>query len=174
MCCLGHFPALAWRWCKLLDKPTIQSIDTCLNQLRLPHNINVVFLDSLSISDQWKAKNGRLFILNVGVPIVTLHLPVLLASHFVIYSMAIKILHSPLSSSEVDLAERILSYYCETAKFVHGPSIEIFSLHAHTHLPAQVKKEILFTFDFLFYLGTTTWWTWFHISFLFRIMYQTH
>lgn len=139
MCCLGHFPALARRWCKRIDKPTINSIDEALARLQLPHNINVVFLDSLSLSDQWKAKNGRLFILNIGVPIVTLHVPKLLASHFVIYAMAIKILHSPLSSNEIEFAHSLISYYCETAAFVHGPSIEIFSLHAHTHLPEQVR-----------------------------------
>ena len=141
LCCLGHLPSLARRWCKLLTKSRIGSIDEILFNLQLPHNINVIFLESLSMSDQWKAKNGRLFILNVGVPIVTLHLPKLFASHFVIYSMAIKILHSPLSSAEIDFAHALLSYYCKTAAFVHGPSIEIFSLHAHIHLSDQVRYD---------------------------------
>jgi hypothetical protein len=139
MCCLGHFPALAKRWCKQINKSSIQSIDDGLARLQLPHNIRAVFLDSLSLADQWKAKNGRLFILNVGVPIVVPYLPQVLASHFAIYSMAIKILHSPLSLNEIRFADRLVSYYCETASDVHGESIEIFSLHAHTHLAEQVS-----------------------------------
>jgi hypothetical protein len=145
MCCLGHFPALARRWCKHLDKVSIGSIDDILARLRLPHNINVSFLDSFSMSDQWKAKNGRLFILNIGVPIVTLYVPKLFASHFAIYAMAIKILHSPLSSQEIDFAHSLISYYCETAAFVHGPSIEIFSLHAHLHLADQVRVSFVYS-----------------------------
>ena len=138
MCCLGHFPSLARRWCKLIPKSSIVLIDESLSQIQLPHNINVVFLDSITLSDQWKAKHGRLFILNVGVPIVTRFLPKLYASHFVIYAMAIKILHSPLSSVEINLAHQLISYYCETAHFVYDRSIEIFSLHAHLHLSEQV------------------------------------
>ncbi|CAF5181674.1 unnamed protein product, partial [Rotaria magnacalcarata] len=68
-------PSLIKRWCQSIDRSTIRSIDSSLDQLRLPHNVNVPFLDSILNASQWKAKNNRLFVLNVGVPIVTLHLP---------------------------------------------------------------------------------------------------
>lgn len=144
MCCLGHFSTLAKRWRKQVGKSAIQSIDDVLTRLQLPHHVNVAFLDFLSLADQWKAKTGRLFILNVGVAIITSYLPKILASHFVIYAMAIKILHAPLSSNEIDFADRLILYYCETANFVHGASIEIFSLHAHLHLAEQVCIKYIF------------------------------
>lgn len=139
--CLGHVPSLIKRWCQTIDRATIRSIDSLLGQLRLPHNVNVPFLDSILNANQWKAKNSRLFVLNVGVPIVTLYLPKLLASHFLLYSIAVKMLHAPESADEINLAEDIINYYCKTAGLIHGPSIEIYSLHAHIHLAQQVRKH---------------------------------
>ncbi|CAM4848007.1 unnamed protein product, partial [Rotaria magnacalcarata] len=108
--CLGHMPSLIKRWCQsTIDRSTIRSIDSSLDQLRLPHNVNVPFLDSILNASQWKAKNNRLFVLNVGVPIVTLHLPQLLASHFLLYSMAVKMLHAPESIEEINLAEDLMN-----------------------------------------------------------------
>ncbi|CAF2043958.1 unnamed protein product, partial [Rotaria magnacalcarata] len=97
--------------------------------------------DFIVSSAQWKAKNSRLFVLNVGVPIVLLNLPKLLASHFLLYSTAVKILHAPESVDEINLAEQVMNYYCKTAPLVHGPSIELYSLHAHIHLAQQVKRH---------------------------------
>ncbi|CAF3793886.1 unnamed protein product [Rotaria magnacalcarata] len=34
-----------------------------------------------------------------------------------------------------------MNYYCKTAPLVHGPSIELYSLHAHIHLAQQVKRH---------------------------------
>ncbi|CAF2156728.1 unnamed protein product [Rotaria magnacalcarata] len=137
--CLGHIPYLINRWCSLIDKKTILAIDKKLQQLRIPHNMKVVFLESITMVSQWKAKNSRLFVLHVGVPIMLNHLPNLLFSHFVIYSLAIKLLYSPETKEEVLFAERLIEYYCQTAPLVHDPSIEIFSLHAHLHLSYQVR-----------------------------------
>ncbi|CAF3566226.1 unnamed protein product [Rotaria socialis] len=139
--CLGHVPSLIKRWCQNVDKSVVNSIDASLNQLRLPHNLNIPFLESVSNAGQWKAKNNRLFVLNVGVPIVTLHLPRLLASHFLLYSMAVKIFHAPESIEEINLAEQVMNYYCKTAPLIHNSSIEIFSLHAHIHLAQQVRRH---------------------------------
>ncbi|CAF4020967.1 unnamed protein product [Rotaria magnacalcarata] len=135
----GHIPYLINRWCSLIDKKTILAIDKKLQQLRIPHNMKVVFLESITMVSQWKAKNSRLFVLHVGVPIMLNHLPNLLFSHFVIYSLAIKLLYSPETKEEVLFAERLIEYYCQTAPLVHDPSIEIFSLHAHLHLSYQVR-----------------------------------
>ncbi|CAF0999379.1 unnamed protein product [Rotaria magnacalcarata] len=139
--CLGHVPSVIKRWCQQIDESTIRLIDSSLSQLHLPHNLNVPFLDSIVSSAQWKAKNSRLFVLNVGVPIVLLNLPKLLASHFLLYSTAVKILHAPESVDEINLTEQVMNYYCKTAPLVHGPSIELYSLHAHIHLAQQVKRH---------------------------------
>jgi hypothetical protein len=139
--CLGHVPSLINRWCSHINKNSIIKIDDNLQQLRIPHNMKVVFLESIKLASQWKAKNARLFILHVGVPIMATHLPIMLFSHFVIYSLAIKILHAPQSKEEVSFAERLLHYYCSTVSNVYDSSIEIFSLHAHLHLGYQVRQH---------------------------------
>ena len=139
--CLNHTPALIKRWCTQIDRSTIISIDQLLNNLLLPHNVKVYYYESLSNSSQWKARANRVFVLNVGLPIVIQYLPVLLSSHFLLYCIAIKILHAPESNEEIDLADQILRYYCQTAPMVYDPLIELFSLHAHMHLPGQVKRH---------------------------------
>ncbi len=87
--CINHVPCLIKRWCTEIDKSSIHSIDKCLDQLYLPHNLKVSYVDSIVNVGQWKARTSRVFVLNVGVPAVVRHLPKLLASHFLIYSMAI-------------------------------------------------------------------------------------
>ena len=67
------------------------------------------------------------------------YLPCLLFSHFIVYSLAIKLLHSPATKQEILFAERLLDFYCRTESNVYDPSIEIFSLHAHLHLAYQVR-----------------------------------
>lgn len=100
--------------------------------------MKVIFLESITMASQWKAKNSRLFALYVGVPIMVNHLPILLFSHFVVYSLAIKLLHAPKTKEEIVFAEYLLDFYCRTASSVYDSSIEIFSLHAHLHLSYQV------------------------------------
>ncbi|CAF4390648.1 unnamed protein product, partial [Rotaria magnacalcarata] len=63
-----------------------------------------------------------------------------ISSHFLLYSTAVKILHAPESVDEINLAEQVMNYYCKTAPLVHGPSIELYSLHAHIHLAQQEIK----------------------------------
>jgi hypothetical protein len=55
--------------------------------------------------------------------------------------MAIKLLHAPDSVEEINFAEHLMNYYCQTAPLIYGPSIELFSLHAHIHLAKQVKRH---------------------------------
>ncbi|CAF1042899.1 unnamed protein product [Didymodactylos carnosus] len=83
--CLGHIPSLINRWCSRIDKNTILKIDNKLQQLGIPHNMKVGFLESIKMASQWKAKKSRLFVSHVGVPIMATHLPTLLVSHFVIF-----------------------------------------------------------------------------------------
>ncbi|CAM4837581.1 unnamed protein product [Rotaria magnacalcarata] len=137
--CLCHIPSVIHRWCQRISKSSIQDVDQSLKQLRTPHNIKVVFLESIQSVNLWKAKNSRLFVLYVGVPIMTNRLPTLLFSHFIIYSLAIKLLHTPQSEQDILLGERLLHYYCRTIANIYDSSMEIFSLHAHIHLGHQVR-----------------------------------
>lgn len=139
--CINHVPALIKRWCTHISRSTINLIDQELEKLHLPHNLKVYYHESLVNSSQWKARSNRVFVLNIGVPIVIRHIPILLASHFLLYSIAVKILHAPESDEELNLAEEIMNYYCKTAPLIYDPSIELFSLHAHLHLANQVRRH---------------------------------
>ncbi|CAF1323831.1 unnamed protein product [Rotaria sordida] len=66
-------------------------------------------------------------------------LPTLHASHWTIYCLLVKLLHAPQSSEEIDFAEKLINYYCRTIVDVYDKSLELFSLHAHLHLPGQVR-----------------------------------
>lgn len=139
--CLGHIPTLINRWCSLMPKEAIVGVDEKLKSLRFPHDLNVIFLESIKMVSQWKAKNCRLFVLNIGVPLMAFFLPKLIFSHFVVYAMAIKILHAPENRQEINFGESLMEYYCRTAPGVYDPSIQIMSLHAHLHLADQVRQH---------------------------------
>jgi hypothetical protein len=67
--CLGHVQTMIKRWTNLIDKQGILTMDNMLFAVRLPHNIHVVYKESISTVDCWKAKHSRLFVLNIGLPI---------------------------------------------------------------------------------------------------------
>lgn len=139
--CLNHVPNLIRRWCLQIDRVSIRSIDEKLENTRFPHNIRVMYYESIANANQWKARANRVFVLHIGVPIMAKEIPIIFLSHFFIYSMAIKILHAPDSDDEINLAESLINFYCRTAPMIHGSSIELFSLHAHLHLPEQVRRH---------------------------------
>ena len=67
--CLGHVQTLIKRWVNLIGKREIMNMDNMLFTIRVPHNIHVVYKESISAVECWKAKHGRLFVLNIGLPI---------------------------------------------------------------------------------------------------------
>ncbi|CAF1320663.1 unnamed protein product [Didymodactylos carnosus] len=127
-------------------------LDKQLQAIQLPHNMNVIYVDSTLMSDQWKAKNSRLVVLYIGVPLVIPHLSQLVASHFVLYAMAIKLLHCPKTPEEITLAEQLIDRYCEQAPLVYDQRIELLTLHAHLHLAdqAQIHGGLAFTYAYSF------------------------
>ncbi|CAF1032580.1 unnamed protein product [Adineta steineri] len=137
--CLGHVQTMIKRWIDLVDKSDVKTMDNMLFNIRVPHNIHVVYRESMSNVDRWKAKHSRLFVLNIGLPIGVANLPCLYASHWVIYCIAIKLLHAPELSSDIDFAEHLINFYCRTISKVYDQSLEYYSLHAHLHFPAQVR-----------------------------------
>ena len=139
--CLNHVPTLIRRFTEFLSKNDITKIDSILSTIRLPHDINVRYNYSIQSVNQWKAKDTRLFVLHLGLPILAQYLPMLYISHFSIYCMFVKILHCPKSREEIQLSEKLIHYYCRTSSKVYDPQIELYSLHAHLHLPAQVLSE---------------------------------
>ncbi|CAM4805911.1 unnamed protein product [Rotaria magnacalcarata] len=150
--CLNHVSTLLKRFTCILTKNDIDGIDSMLSNLHLPHDAHVKYIYSIKSVNDWKAKDSRLFILNVGLPILIQHLPELYSSHFSIYCMAIKILHCPRSFEEIELADTMIHYYCKNASTIYDQKIELYSLHAHLHLPNQVLNHgaMAFTSSFCF------------------------
>ncbi|CAF1599725.1 unnamed protein product [Didymodactylos carnosus] len=134
--CLNHVPNLIRRWNGQLNGTSKTDIDSTL--AAIPHNVHVVYIHSISQINDWKAKHSRLFVNNIGLPVVVPHLPKIYSSPFAIYSMLSKMLHS---EEEIKLAERLIHFYCRTAADIHDPTIELFSLHSQLHLPAQVRAH---------------------------------
>lgn len=130
------------RFVETLSKTSIAEIDSTLKSVKIPHDVNVKFIFSISSIQDWKAKTVRLFILNLGLPIMIQYLPSSYSSHFSIYCLLVKMLHCPRSLQEVELAEKMIHYYCKTSSSIYDPKIELYSLHAHLHLPAQVRSKL--------------------------------
>ncbi|CAF1395132.1 unnamed protein product, partial [Rotaria sordida] len=150
--CLNHVPTLMKRFTEIISKDAVAEIDSILKRIKIPHEVNVKFIFSIKSVQDWKAKHVRLFILNLGLPIMTQYLPISYASHFSIYCLFIKILHCPKSLEEIQLADKLIHYYCKTSSSIYDKKIELYSLHAHLHLPAQVRNHggLAFTSSFCF------------------------
>lgn len=80
-----------------------------------------------------------MFVLHIGLPLLVDHLPRLHLSHFAMYCVAIRFLHAPRNEDEITFAERLLHLYCQFAPDIYNSSIELLTLHAHLHLPHQVR-----------------------------------
>lgn len=152
LCCLGHMSTLIHRWLPMLSTDALMKINSSLLSQRFPNDMSVKFNYPLQCSADWKAKHFRVFLLHIGLPLVLWHLPPNVASHFSFYSLFVKLLHCPESHDEIVLADKIIHLYCKTAPAVYDETIEIYSLHAHLHLPQQVLNHggLCFTSAFCF------------------------
>lgn len=117
--CLNHIPGLIKRFVITLSKDQVRDIDEKLSKIRLPHNVNVRYIYSVESVNEWKAKHARLFVLNIGLPILLNQLPKSMISHFSIYCLFIKILHCPRDVDEIRLADQLINYYCRTSSKVY-------------------------------------------------------
>ena len=152
LCCLGHMFNLIQRWIPILDNEALRNINSRLFSKKFPHNMNVTFNYLLESASDWKSKHFRVFLLSIGLPCMITHLPSVMASHFVLYVLTIKLLHCPQSEDEIYLADKVINFYCKTSPEVYDESIQLFSLHAHLHLPEQVLCHggLCFTSAFCF------------------------
>ena len=152
LCCLGHMFNLIQRWIPILSNEALRNINSRLFSQKFPHNMNVQFNYPLESASDWKAKHFRVFLLSIGLPCMVKHLPNIMASHFALYVLAIKLLHCPQSEDEIYLADKVINFYCKTSPEVYDKSIQLFSLHAHLHLPEQVLCHggLCFTSAFCF------------------------
>lgn len=139
--CLNHGPSLIKRFVAMFSKLSIADIDDVLFKLRLPHDVNIKYDFSIRLVNDWKAKQVRLFLLNIGLPILAPYLSRSILSHFAVYCTFVKLVHCPKDKEEIKLADRLIHYYCKNAPRVYDLKIELYSLHAHLHLPSQVQSN---------------------------------
>jgi hypothetical protein len=66
---LGHVQTLVRRSADWTNKENVIKIDNMLFTIRVPHNIHVVYKESVFTADNWKEQHNRLFVLNIGLPI---------------------------------------------------------------------------------------------------------
>ncbi|CAF4494230.1 unnamed protein product [Rotaria sp. Silwood2] len=91
---------------EILPKNDLDKIDSILSAIRLPHDVNVKYNYSIQSINNWKAKNNRLFILDLGLPILTPYLPALYISHFAIYCLLVTIVHGPKTREEIQVSNK--------------------------------------------------------------------
>ncbi len=110
------------------------------------------FYFSFSFQNNILSKGSNLSIHSLLlINLVVANLPSLYASHWVVYCIAIKLLHAPESPNDIDFAERLINFYCRTISEVYDQSLEYYSLHAHLHLPAQVRLHGGLSFSSVMY-----------------------
>lgn len=114
--------------------------------------MNLIIHDCILPLPSLVLSHRRLFVLHIGLPLLIDHLPRLHLSHFAVYCLAIRYLHSPRNDDEITFAERLLHLYCQSASDIFGSSIELLTLHVHRHLPQQVRLHggLAFTSAFAF------------------------
>ena len=91
-------------WC--FAKKTIDVIDSILSTLRLSDDVSAKYNYSIQSVNDWKAKDSRLFVLNVGLPILVQYLPTLYSSYFSTYCVFVKVLYCPKTTEEIKLADK--------------------------------------------------------------------
>ena len=139
--CINHVPTLLRRFTDILSKDVVAQIDFVLKSIRLPYDVNVKSIYSIEFIQDWKAKNVRLFILHFELPILVQYLPIQYSSDFAVYCAFATILHCPKRAEEIELADELIHYYCQTLSIVYDPKTKLYFLHAHLHFSAQVRSK---------------------------------
>ena len=68
--CLNHVPTLMKRFTEIMSNDSVVDINFALKRTRIPHDLNIKFIFSIKSMQEWKAKHVRLFILNLGLPLM--------------------------------------------------------------------------------------------------------
>ena len=120
---------------------SIVLINKILSKTKLPHNFNRK-IHNISDNKQWKSTQYKTFLFYIMIPTLMHILPdsyfYLLAS----YILAIRLLYEPVKNSEdIGLADLLLKKYFLELKKYYGDFAYDYTIHAHLHLPEQVRKH---------------------------------
>ena len=96
---------------------------------------------SLAEVERWKAVEFRNFLLYTGPVVLSECLSAAVFNHFLILSVAIRLLLSPeLNSVYNEYAEQLLVTFVEMAKQLYGAQFIVYHVHNLVHLAADAKR----------------------------------
>ncbi|CAF4491093.1 unnamed protein product [Rotaria sp. Silwood2] len=99
-------------------------------------------ITSLNCINWWKSKDYRLFLLHVSFPLILIFGPPELSSHFLLYFVAIRVMHFYENIQDVVAIEPLLDEYRKVISTVYNDDkLQLYSLHAHKYLPKQVLSH---------------------------------
>ncbi|XP_048514942.1 uncharacterized protein LOC125501871 [Athalia rosae] len=145
--CLGCLKRLIQRWVKgkrdvRLQENTQNSINASLIVLRpfitsefarLPRSLHEI--------DRWKATELRQFLLYTGPVVLRNLLPVKYYEHFVVLSVAIRILADPeYCTVLIDYAQSLLTWFVSNYGSLYGHQFLSYNVHNLVHLCNDVRK----------------------------------
>lgn len=163
--CLGVTRKILLLWMRgkpgkyKLHKPAIDELSDAHLSLVLQTPIEFTRKPrSLWEIDRWKATELRMFLLYTGPLILKYHLPEKIYSHFMCFSVAVRILATPNQTTEqIDYADNLLRYFVYKYKKIYGSVNCSYNVHGLIHLSDDVRKhghlDQFSAFKFENYLG---------------------
>lgn len=111
----------------------------------------------------WKATEFRLFLLYTGPVVLRNNLPHNLYRHFMLLSVAMRILLSPdLCFQFCEYADQLLKLFVENFAKIYGPEFIVFNVHSLIHLAQDARKygplDKISCFPFETFLGKLKRW----------------
>ena len=118
----------------------VSKINNILARTKLPHNFNRK-IHNMGIK-QWKSSQYKTFLFYLMIPTFMPYLPASFFYPLVGYVIAIRLLYEPIKNlSDIELADSLIKKYFESLKTLFGDYAYDYTIHAHLHLPEQVKKH---------------------------------
>lgn len=167
--CLGVVRKLIYLWIKgplkcRVSASVLSLISQQMASLRL--NIPKTFSRkprSLFEVAMWKATGFRLFLLYTGPVVLRNNLPHNLYRHFMLLSVAMRILLSPdLCFEFCEYADQLLKLFVENFAKIYGPEFIVYNVHSLIHLAHDARKygplDQISCFPFETFLGKLKRW----------------
>ena len=138
----------------------ISQINDKMNSLKqfIPYQCFSRLPRSLYEVDRWKATEYRLFLLYIGKIVLHDVMSSVYRYHFLVLNMAISLLLSDNSASNINLAEFLLNYFVEEGIKLYGDKFPIFNVHSLLHLADDARThgslDNISAFKFENYLGS--------------------
>jgi hypothetical protein len=123
--------------CSILE--SIERVEDILSNTKIPHIFNRKAKNILN-SSKWKCSQIKLFFFYLSIPTL---INILDNDYFILlagYVCAMRILYEPIYNTvDIDIADTLLNEYYELLNDYFGEWAYDYTIHAHLHLPDQVR-----------------------------------